>query len=48
MSVIADHMSKELLRAGPDESIAEAAQAHGRRGTSAPCSSWTVIASRAS
>ena len=26
MSVIADHMSKELLRAGPDESIAEAAQ----------------------
>ena len=26
MSVIADHMSRELLRAGPDESIAEAAQ----------------------
>ena len=26
MSVIADHMSKELLHAGPDESIAEAAQ----------------------
>lgn len=35
MSVIADHMSRELLRASPDESIAEAAQHMVARGVGA-------------
>ena len=35
MSVIAEHMSKELLRAAPDESIAEAAQHMVARGVGA-------------
>ena len=35
MSVIADHMTRELLRASPDESIAEAAQHMVGRGVGA-------------
>ena len=35
MSVIADHMSRELLRAAPDESIAEAARHMVERGVGA-------------
>ena len=35
MSVIADHMSRELLKASPDESIAEAAQHMVARGVGA-------------
>jgi predicted transcriptional regulator len=35
VSVIADHMSKELLRAAPDESLAEASQHMVARGVGA-------------
>ncbi len=35
MSVIADHMSRELLKAAPDESIADAAQHMVARGVGA-------------
>ena len=43
MSVIANHMSKELLRAGPT-SRSPRRRSTWSRGTSGRCSSWTVIA----